>query len=374
MPITYADAGVDYKKGDPFKKLAQILAVQTAHHLKRFGVEELAESRGESAYLIEERDRYLALVIEGLGTKNKVAEAMHKLTGKLYFANVAQDTVAMIVNDMITLGALPMAISMHLAVGASDWFKDEARACDLVEGWMKACDLARCAWGPGETPTLKGIVFPDTIELSGAAVGQVKPKSRRIKGDIKPGDRIVIFESAGIHANGISTPRKLVDDGLIPDGWLAKLSDGRTFGESVLDPTIIYVPLMEAMLAAGIEIHYAVNVTGHGWRKFMRYPMTNAYVFDRIPEPQPVFGMIQKVAELSDKGMYETFNMGAGFAVFVPESEVPKIAEQIAALKKPHPFRMLDAGHIEPASRKRVQIRRRRVEDIVFDESELDIR
>src|SRR4030043_578366 len=111
----------------------------------------------------------------------------------------------MIVNDMITLGALPLSVAMHLAVGVSSWFSDENRCDDLIDGWKKACDLARCTWGGGETPTLKGIVHPDTVVLSGSAVGVVKPKGRLINAaNIQHGDGIFLTGSPGIYANGLT--------------------------------------------------------------------------------------------------------------------------------------------------------------------------
>src|SRR3989338_8622722 len=99
---------------------------------------------------------------------------MYSITGKSYYDHIAQDTVAMIVNDMITLGALPLSVAMHLAVAESSWFDDAQRCYDLVDGWKKACDLARFVWGGGETPTLKGDVVPGVIVLSGSAMGLVK--------------------------------------------------------------------------------------------------------------------------------------------------------------------------------------------------------
>ncbi|MDH7571110.1 MAG: AIR synthase related protein, partial [Armatimonadota bacterium] len=169
--MTYAGAGVDYDLMDPFKRMAQEAARATAGHLQRFGFHEVAASRGESAYLLETPDAYLAHVEEGLGTKCAVADAMYPLTGRTFYDHIAQDTVAMIVNDLITVGAMPVCVAMHLAVGSSQWFADERRTADLVRGWKHACDLARCAWGGGETPTLKNLVAPDAAVLGGSALG-----------------------------------------------------------------------------------------------------------------------------------------------------------------------------------------------------------
>jgi phosphoribosylformylglycinamidine cyclo-ligase len=322
--MTYAGVGVDYEAMDPFKRLAQRAGRETAKNILRLGFSEVEMSRGESAYLMDAGDHYVAHVEEGLGTKNLVADAMYRLTGESYYDRIAQCTVAMIVNDMITLGALPLSVAMHLAVGVSSWFSDEKRCGDLIDGWKKACDLARCTWGGGETPTLKDIVHPDTAVLSGSAVGVVKPKSRLIEAaNIQHGDAVVIIGSSGIHANGLTLAREVA--GKLPNGYLTKLGDGRLYGEALLDPTTIYVPLVEDCLNEGVDIHYAVNITGHGWRKLMRATQPFAYIIDHIPVPHPVFSFIQEHGPVDDKEAYANLNMGAGFALYARESDVRKV-------------------------------------------------
>jgi len=350
--MTYAGAGVDYEAMDPFKRLAQQAGRETRTAILRLGYSEVEMSRGESAYLMDAGDYYVAHVEEGLGTKDLVADAMYQLTGKSYYDHIAQCTVAMIVNDMITLGALPLSVAMHLAVGASSWFSDEDRGRDLIEGWKRACDLARCTWGGGETPTLKGIVHPDAVVLSGSAVGVVKPKSQLINGaNIQHGDAIVIIGSSGIHANGLTLAREIASK--LPKGYLSKLSDGRDYGEALLDPTTIYVPLVEDCFNEGVDIHYAVNITGHGWRKLMRATQSFAYVIDHIPIPHPVFSFIQRNGPVDDQEAYANLNMGAGFALYVGDRDVGKVLTIAQALG----MFALQAGVIESSKVKRVIIR-----------------
>jgi phosphoribosylformylglycinamidine cyclo-ligase len=107
--MTHAGVGVDYGEMDPFKRLAQPAGRETAGNISRLGFSEVEMSRGESAYLMDAGDHYVAHVEEGLGTKDLVADAMYRLTGKSYYDHIGQCTVAMIVNDMITLGALPVS-------------------------------------------------------------------------------------------------------------------------------------------------------------------------------------------------------------------------------------------------------------------------
>src|SRR3989344_7868127 len=171
MNMTYASTGVKYDVLDTCKRDAQRAARETAGNIARLGFRVLEESYGESAFLFEPTDDIpytSAHVEEGLGTKNLVADVMYRLTNKSYYDQIAQCTVAMIVNDLITLGALPLSVAMHVAVGTSDWFNDENRTYDLINGWQNACNLARCTWGGGETPNLKGVVVPRAVVLSGS--------------------------------------------------------------------------------------------------------------------------------------------------------------------------------------------------------------
>jgi len=349
MNMTYAGTGVNYDAMDPFKRMAQLAARETAGNINRLNDGEFREfepSRGESAYLIEAAKSYFAHVEEGLGTKNLVADAMYTLTGKSYYDHIAQCTVAMIVNDLLTLGALPLSVAMHLAVGDSEWFNDENRTGDLILGWKNACDLARCTWGGGETPTLKGVVVPEAVVLSGSAIGIVKPKERLIKGSIQAGDVIVIIESSGIHANGLTLARKIADK--LPKGYLTKLSDGRSYGETLLDPTHIYVGLVEDCLNCGVDIHYAVNVTGHGWRKLMRSTQAWSYIIETLPKQLPIFDFLQQHGPVDDMEAYGNLNMGAGFALYVAEADAQIVLEVARSLG----LGALVAGHIEVGDKK----------------------
>src|ERR1700722_16458692 len=163
--LTYESSGVDYGPLDEFKRACQRAAASTSGALAQHGFSEPAGIRGESAYLIESSDEFLAHVEEGLGTKNLVADAMLELTGKSYYVNIGIDTVATFVNDLVTTGALPISIAMHAAVGDTAWFDNAARAEDLARGFAEGCLRAGAVWGGGETPALKGIVDPKSIVL-----------------------------------------------------------------------------------------------------------------------------------------------------------------------------------------------------------------
>ncbi len=358
--MTYKGSGVDYDAMDPFKVAAQKAARSTAINIERLNGGEFREfgpSRGESVYLIEAARSYFAHVEEGLGTKNLVADAMYALTGKSYYDHIAQDTVAMIVNDMATLGAMPLSVAMHLAVGDSGWFEDTKRSHDLVNGWKVACNLSGCAWGGGETPTLKGIINPETVVLSGSAMGIIKPKERLIQGNIEHDDAIIVIESSGIHANGLTLARQIAEK--LPEGYLTKLPNGRSYGETLLDPTPIYAVMIKGLLDSGIDIHYTINVTGHGWRKFMRAEKPFTYVIESLPRQLPIFRFIQKHGPVDDYEAYQNFNMGAGFALYVPQHEVPAVRSLFDQDPRFRDFSAYPVGHIEETEDKKVVIQPR---------------
>ena len=319
--LDYASAGVDYGTLDASKILAQKAARATAVHLSRHGATEIEASRGESAYLVEVGGVLIASITECLGTKALVADAVRSFSGRSHYDAIAQDTLAMAVNDLVTVGATPLSSHAYWSAGSSAWFDDKERMQDLVRGWRDACDVCRMSWGGGETPALGGVVEAERIDLAASCVGIVKGRDRLMLGErLAPGDAIVLLASSGIHANGISLARKLAER--LPNGYRTELADGRSFGEALLDPTVLYAPITEQVFAAGVRPHYAVNITGHGWRKLMRHPAELRYLVRSVPPVPPVLAFLQRQGGVSARDAYGTFNMGAGFALFVARADV----------------------------------------------------
>ncbi len=321
--ITYKDTGVDYSQIDPVKVLAQKAALETSRNLNTHELSELEASRGESAYVIDMGDFYCTSITECLGTKALVADEMRKITGKTYYDKIAQDTIAMAVNDILTVGALPVSIHAYWAAGSSDWFDDEDRVSDLVEGWKYACDESGASWGGGETPSLQGVVEKNSIDLAASCVGIIKPKERLTLGEeLKAGDSIVLFESSGIHANGLTLARKIAEN--LPDGYATKIQDGTMYGEALLEPTILYAKVIRELFSNEINVHYITNITGHGWRKIMRHTKELTYRITDIPPVPPVLEFITEQGPVGTSEAYSSLNMGAGFAVFVPEKDAKR--------------------------------------------------
>ena len=324
--LSYAQAGVNYDLIDPLKVSAQRAAAATAMHLAGHGFSEVAASRGESAYVVDVGPFYLASIVECLGSKALVADEMATLTCRSWYAGIAQDTIAMAVNDLITVGATPLVVQAYWGAGGSDWFADTERAQALVAGWKQACDTCGVAWGGGETPALAGIVADGRIDLAASCTGLVNPKQRLSVGDrLAAGDVIVLLDANGIHANGLSLARKLAER--LPQGYLTEIEPGLSYGAALLAPTPLYSPVTEALWAAGIVPHYNANITGHGWRKLLRHPAAFTYRIHTVPPVPPVLRFIQQQARQDDREAYSTLNMGAGFALFVAAADAERTVQ-----------------------------------------------
>jgi len=344
--ITYSQVGDDYDTKDPVLRLYQNAARETTKQLTRNGFKEIEETRGASAFVWEQDDCYMATVLECLGTKNLVADAMRKITNKTYYDVIAHDTVATFINDLSTVGAKPLVVQAYWAIQDNSWLQDLKRMTDFINGWKNACIYAGATWGGGETPTLKGIVESETADLAGSVVGIIKPKKRLItENKLKTGDRILLLKSNGLNANGISLARAIVKK--LPNGYSTKLSSGKMYGEEILRKSNIYATLTQDLLNNNIDIHYIVNITGHGLRKIMRARQEFSYIIEQIYEPLEVFRFIQKNANLSDYEMYQTYNMGMDYAIFLAQKDVEK-AQQII---KKNEFSSVNAGYVEEGKR-----------------------
>lgn len=345
-PITYSQVGDDYDTKDPVNKLSQEAALKTAKNLKKNDFEEVSSSRGESCFVWRQGDIYMASVIECLGTKNLIADEVRKLDGKSYYEVIAHDTVATFINDLTTSGAQPLVVHAFWSVEDNNFLQDEERTKDFIKGWVDACNLAGATWGGGETSTSKGIIEKGTINLAGSCVGIIKSEKRLLKeSKLKSGDRIVLIKSNGVNANGISLTRAIAKR--LPKGYATKLSSGKNYGQSLLTKSNIYAKAVQDLLDENLDLHYITNITGHGLRKIMRARENFTYILEKIFEPQEVFLFIQKHANLDDFEMYQTYNMGQDYAIFLPKKDVQKALQII----KKNGFEGLDAGFLEKGER-----------------------
>jgi phosphoribosylformylglycinamidine cyclo-ligase len=340
MSLSYESSGVRYDQLDAFKRACQRAAGATAGALTAHGYREPAGVRGESAYLIEAGDHYLAHVVEGLGTNCLAADAVQAATGRCFYREIGIDTVATIVNDLVTCGALPVSVAMHAAVGDSGWFADAPRAQQLVDGFAEGCRQAGAVWGGGETPTLREIIAPSAIVLAGSAVGRIAPKSLRITGDVRGGNAIVFLASSGVQTNGLTLCRQIGNK--LPQGYQTPIGDGRTYGEALLAPSVIYVAFVRECQRRGVKLNYVAHVTGHGWRKLMRLDEPFVYEITSVRAEPALFRFLLEAGPIDLREAYATFNMGVGFAACV----APELAEATVAAAQAAGYDAWEAGRV----------------------------
>ncbi|WP_431776632.1 AIR synthase-related protein [Streptomyces cucumeris] len=342
----YRDSGVDYHVLDRIKREAIDRAKATSGLLGLVGAEEVPESRGASAYVFKTGGMTMAMVIEGLGTKSLIAHHVLRDGGPNRYADVAVDAVAAIVNDVVSVGAAPLVITAYFSTGDAAWYADKDRATALLSGWQRACEESGATWGGGESPALPGLVAADGLELAGSALGIVPPGRDAVLGqDVAPGDRIVLLASSGLHANGASLARRVAAD--LPQGYSTDLPSGRTLGEALLDPSIIYARFVRALLASEVRPKFLNGVTGHGLMKVMRAPKQVRYVLETVPEVPEVLDFLTQQTGMSTAEAYGTLNMGIGYAAVVAADD----ADETVRLAEAVGYQVWNAGEVVTGDR-----------------------
>ncbi len=329
--MRYSDI-VDYDKLDPFKEESIRRLQKTLSNPERLGISVVEESIGETAVAVDigySGDFYLAFNVEGLGTKNMIAEVMAEkkrigegigIDRRTLFAGLGQDEMAMTLNDLTGIGATPFLFEPIVATGDSDYLTDPDKSAGIIDGFERGAAIAKVAIPGGETPTLKGIVGANTIDVAGASVGIIRPSVRLTTGDrLVKGLTIYGIESSGVHSNGVSLAREIAEK--TKDGYFTKLPSGRTIGQALLTPTTIYSPFVEAMFEEEVDVRYMQPITGHGWAKIMRKKKPFRYIIENLPEPQEEFRFLQEEGPVDDEEAYKTWNMRVGWVVMAPDSD-----------------------------------------------------
>ncbi len=296
--MKYKDAGVDIDEESRFVKT---LISQIRFH--RGEKRDLMKFTG----VVEFGDYYIAMNTDGVGTKILIANHLRK------WDTIGIDCIAMNVNDTITVGAEPIAFVDYLAIDHYDM----EMAKQIGEGLNRGAEMANVNIIGGETATIPDIV--KGIDLSGTSIGIVKKDSIITGEEIKEGDLIFGIPSSGIHSNGLTLARKVLD--------LDEKFEEHTIGEELLTPTRIYVrEIME--LLRRCRPHGMVHITGGGLRNFMRLKSMR-YVIENPLKPQKIFSLIMEMADVNYEEMYATFNMGMGFAIIADEECEEEIKNSI---------------------------------------------
>ena len=257
---------------------------------------------------------------DGVGTKIRIAQLMDK------HDTVGIDCVAMCVNDIICCGAKPLFFLDYIAIGKND----PEKVATLVSGVAEGCVQSGCALIGGETAEHPGVMAADDYDLAGFSVGVVDKPRIIDQNQMRPGDVILALPSSGVHSNGFSLVRKVFD---VEHADLDLYSDelGRTLGEALLEPTVIYVkPVLRCM--ESVSVRGVSHITGGGFFENVPrcLPQGLSAKIDRSALRIPsIFQVLQRQGQIPEHDMFNTYNMGVGMMVIVPQEEADRA---IAAL------------------------------------------
>jgi len=309
---TYARAGVDI---DEKSKAIDSLVEQL--RFRRRGRGRMVDARGQFTGLIDFDDVYLTLCTDGVGTKILVAKALDR------WDTVGIDCIAMNANDTICVGSEPMAFVDYIALDRPNRDLTE----QIGRGLERGAELANLDIVGGEIAVVPEMV--SGVDISGTCLGFV-PKGSLVDGSrLKVGDAIIGVPSSGIHSNGLTLARRVLQEADVGLDEIPPELD-RSIGEELLEPTEIYVRRIVRLLEL-VDVRGMVNITGGGVRNLLRLrPGVRFEIDSPLPVP-PVFGLLKRLGGIDDHEMYQTFNMGMGFAVICPPDEVEEAIDALGS-------------------------------------------
>ncbi len=301
MSDAYAKAGVDQGAAD--SAVAGLVRALGAIQLGRPSAQVPLPGHYASVIKIDDRTG-IALSTDGVGTKLVVAEELGR------FDTVGIDCVAMNVNDVICVGAEPLAMLDYIAIEKAD-----PEVCEQIGvGLARGAELAGVEIPGGELAQLGELVRG--VDVSGACFGTVALDAIIDGAAVEPGDVVIGLPSTGLHSNGYTLARSALDGIPLDDDRL-----GRPLGEALLEPTEIYVKPVLELLRSEVDVRGLAHITSGGTGNLLRLAAEVGYeIEDPLPVP-PIFELIQERGEVSDEEMHEVFNMGCGFCVVIPAGD-----------------------------------------------------
>ena len=307
----YASAGVDITAGYRSVELMK-------QHIKRTETPGVASGIGGFGGLFEPDLTGMSRPVlvsgtDGVGTKLKIAFLMDR------HDTVGVDCVAMCVNDVICCGAKPLFFLDYIACGRNV----PEKIADIVKGVSDGCVEAGAALIGGETAEMPGFYPENEYDLAGCCTGIVDRDRIIDSGRMKAGDVIIALPSSGVHSNGFSLVRKVFDIGRADLGRPVPELGGKGLGETLLTPTKIYVKPVLALLEK-IDVKGISHITGGGFYENIPRSVPDglcAEIDRKSVRVLPIFDLIMKTGGISERDMFNTFNMGVGMSVVVPEEE-----------------------------------------------------
>ena len=317
---SYAAAGVDIEAG---YKGVQLMKRHVARTMIPGVVSDLGGFGGLFAPdLAGMKEPVLVSGTDGVGTKLRVAQLLDQ------HDTIGIDCVAMCVNDIVCCGAKPLFFLDYIAIGRND----PEKVASIVSGVAEGCVQAGCALIGGETAEHPGVMAPDDYDLAGFSVGIVDKEKVLDQKTMRPGDTVIALASSGLHSNGFSLVRKVLD---IEHADLNAPVDelGHSLGEELLTPTKIYVkPVLAAIRAA--KVRGVSHITGGGFYENVPRCVPDglcAKIEKAALDIPPIFRMLQRLGNIPERDMFNTFNMGTGMVVIAAREDADKALETLKA-------------------------------------------
>ncbi|WP_400259919.1 phosphoribosylformylglycinamidine cyclo-ligase [Candidatus Methanomassiliicoccus intestinalis] len=312
--MTYADAGVDIDE-----KSKAIGALVSKLKFRRTEGARSLDLPGQFTGIIDIGSSLLTLCTDGVGTKLLIAKQLEK------WDTIGIDCVSMNTNDTICVGAEPIAFVDYMAVDVPD----PETLSQIAIGLNKGCELSNCDLIGGEVAVLPELVRE--VDVSGSCLGMVE-KDKLIDGSkVAPGDLIIGLPSTGLHSNGYTLARKILEKLEISlDEKIAGLNE--PIGNVLLTPTEVYVRDV-LKIVRKYDVHGMVNITGGGLRNFLRLKKgISTVITDPLP-PNAIFNVLNKLGNVEPLEAYQTFNMGMGFSIIVPENCAAEVVKEFPGAK-----------------------------------------
>jgi phosphoribosylformylglycinamidine cyclo-ligase len=310
----YARAGVDQGAAD--SAVAALVRALGSIELGRPSRQVPLPGHYASVVRLDERTG-IALSTDGVGTKLLVAEQLGR------YDTVGIDCVAMNVNDVVCVGAEPLAMLDYIAIERAD-----PDVCEQIGvGLARGADLAGIEIPGGELAQLSGLV--SGVDVAGACFGTVALEAIIDGAAVRPGDAVLGLPSSGIHSNGYTLARSALEGIALDDERL-----GRPLGDVLLEPTEIYVRAVLELLRSPADVRGLAHITSGGLGNLLRLAADVSYEIEEPLPPQPIFELIRERGGVEEEEMYEVFNMGCGFCVVVPEADE---AMALEILRRRHP-------------------------------------
>ena len=317
---SYAAAGVDIEAG---YKGVQLMKQHVARTMIPGVVSDLGGFGGLFAPdLAGMKEPVLVSGTDGVGTKLRVAQLLDQ------HDTIGIDCVAMCVNDIVCCGAKPLFFLDYIAIGKNE----PEKVASIVSGVAEGCVQAGCALIGGETAEHPGVMEAEDYDLAGFSVGIVDKEKVLDQKTMRPGDTVIALASSGLHSNGFSLVRKVLD---IEHADLNAPVDelGRSLGEELLTPTKIYVkPVLAAIRAA--KVRGVSHITGGGFYENVPRCVPDglcAKIEKAALDIPPIFRMLQRLGNIPERDMFNTFNMGTGMVVIAAREDADKALETLKA-------------------------------------------